>query len=408
MDDIYYHPIAKRKWYEYVCRFLFFEAPIPRGKTLIVDCGAWKGMPLRRPVMVHVQLEDGKRIVQELEEHDPLWDYNESGEIVHRNYEEADDRIVYWVMHYAPLGHSIMVITEDGDLVPTLMTTYRQRVEVLADKGLMGRLLLRRQKHVGKTPGGQPVKEPEMIDVDMIAAHFEMTFGGLISDGIAYDGDWQDRLTFTDPVILFLLMALLRKNDYSHELPRATFVNIIRAMFEHPELVRRLVDCSPPAHYAPLQLNTREEISAYLHMPREILVHWPTFLDFVKACYREVWRLRQRGVNKDGKASMRADQSPKQAPMPDESELRAKCARVAWTLDKMVNGGKRNYVIANELERHQETNLPIYGYHEKEIVIEDPTHPDPSRRKRKKRIVDDAPRVHETDFYGVRQEYTDQ
>lgn len=404
MDDVYYHPIAKRKWYEFVCHFLLYEASIPRGKSLLICCGALAGTMLRRPVMAHVDA-DGVRTVQELEEHDPYWDLDERGNMVHRTYTEADDRILYWVMHYAPRGHGIMVITEDGDLTPSLMTTYRPRVEALARSGKMGRLLLRRTKHLGKLRDGQNVNEPQMVDIDMLAAHVEMLFTGILTDGATYDGHWEYGIDNSDPVLLFALFALLRKNDYSHELPRLSFTNIIRSAIQNPDLVRRLLHCTPPARYADLheELSTPEAIQAYLHMPRQVLIQWDAFYKFVHACYREVWRLRPRGIKKDGKPSMRADQSQKQAPVPSDEELRGKCARVSWTLDKMLNGGKRGYVIPPELALSIDTKLPIFGYHEIEIEIEDLTAQHEERRVRKRKIVDDAPRVHPMKHYGVRQ-----
>lgn len=398
MDAVYYHPIAKVKWYSFVTYFLLYDTAIPRGKTLIVDCGALHGRKLRSPVCAHVD-KDGVRHVREMNEHPPYWDLApDNRSVLHRSYEEADDRISYWVYHYAPTGRGMMVITEDGDLLISLMATYRQRAECLAERGLMGRLLMRR---TAKVNGKNQI---EYVNVDMAAAYLEMFLGGMATSALRHDPAWWERAAPIDGVLTYMLIALMRKNDYSDALDRLVLRNIMRAIQNEPGLLVGLVRVTPPpVMLTPTELLTCNEdaLRAYLHTPREVLICFERFRRLVEAGYKQVWQPRKQ-IRKDGKEVMRADQSPLQAPMPSESLMRGKCARMAWTMDKMVNGGKRGYSIAPELLVDERTGRSLFGYAEVEVTIHDPLARDERDRERRVRIVNDTNTVHTQELYGVR------
>jgi hypothetical protein len=261
----------------------------------------------------------------------------------------------------------------------------------------MGRLLLRRRKRVATLVGGKQVTEPQLIDVDMLACHCEMLFGGLMAQGVDENEYGMAILRQTDGVLLFALLALLRTNDYSDALPGCTLINIMRAVREHPDLARSVMRVLPHARFTAL---TQDPV-VYLNQPRQVQLYGDSFLKLVHACYDQVWLKRPGKINKDGQPSMRADQSPNQAPLPDKSELMGKCARVAWTLDKMLNGGRRGYICANELETGDgdlQGGTPpcVHGYREVGIEREDGSWG---------RIVAEdnhVQRAHDS-YYGVRQ-----
>lgn len=357
-NDIYYHETSKIQWINYLTEFIATRMLIPIDCHVIVDNGVFKNVKLDKPILIcnefvgkidmsnledSVMLEgdphpkiqnadDWIRKVTDLNNEPPYWTYG-----------EADDRLIYWVYYFAESG--VIVCSEDGDTLISLMATYRSR----AQAHLLNRLYMRRLDHKAKLIDGTPVKQTQIIDINRLADFINTLFSGLIVCGLQRILHRLPDNFEVDGTLLFANFVLLRDNDYSSGLTGIGPINIFRAAMNRPDLCAKMLICQ--SH------DNNSEGSAKFGIPLSILIQFDPFERFIKEVYDQGYTLRTR---KDGKK--RPDIYAKSYPVPPNEEIRASAARLSWTLNKLCNGGRPKYQIPFELMKERGSELSIFGY----------------------------------------------
>lgn len=294
---------------------------------------------------------------------------------------------------------SVLVCSEDGDTTLAMMATYRTRMACnVLQLGVAAppRAYHRRTEQPGwlLAPNGKrtKIKQPEIIDTDLLAELVDNVLRGHVAAECRTNDDLEYMEKHFDGAILYAFLTLLRKNDYSEDFKGVTAITILQKALEHPALLMRLVECNTPEFRViqaarewfgnDFRFNSAalEAFDSYMPVPSAaaspansgeqfLLKYKPAFrasglpefcaivnkslYDFIRHCYQTPW------------LKSRMDQFP---PPRTQDVVRGKAARVAWTLDKMINGGRPGYKIPWPFQTAVDTEsrqlCSVYGYQE--------------------------------------------
>jgi len=376
---------------------------LPTDCKIIVDSGVFKNIVMTHPIQISIEWagqpvpvtkdSKGKEVfdIDQLADYGPTPEtqYNPDcwerriedveGEPPYWTYCEADDRLIFWIHRHAHSG--IIVCSEDGDTMLSLMATHRSRAEA----GHLRRLYLRRMDRVGTLADRTPVKQSQIIDINRLADAMHTLFGGLMIKGAERILHQLSDNHELDGVLLFCLLVLMRPNDYSNGFTGAGPLNLFRAAVARPDLCAKMLVVQTHDHEA-------DGLDKF-KIPVTVLIQLEPFRAFVDTVYRQGYMLRERA---DG--YMRPDIYESRYPRPDDDMVRATAARISWTLNKLCNGGRPLYKIPLELRMERGTDLPVFGYHQAEELVHDPV----TSQVVKKRVIKHSERVAKRVYYGER------
>jgi hypothetical protein len=418
LDEVYYEEAPKIKFTQYVCEYLLHRFELPVGRRLVLDCG-WTYEEGRLPRAVHVRW--AARGAEDDTNGEPLLHDDAARHTLERMREAGG---ASRVVEFLPGAQDYGAVVEADDRLAHWVYALQDRVEVVVcsiDQDTLGALMLTSQVRceLSLTPRAEDAPRlwwksrctSETVDIDDLAWTLEHHLGYLLDPKAPAE-------FHVNPVLLFELVSLLKESDYAYAgyhrvaaegedsrsnpaiLPGPGPRNTLRPLLaaDARALFSRLVAGTPRA-----VRGIRASARDHLERPCEALVSREAFRAYLRACFAEAYRERpvfepdgrtpkvaRSGPNK-GFEMTRRDSDPKKSPALSPAEADAVCARVAWALDKSLNGGRPGYRLADECAVDAASGRPCYGFESYE--------PDSGAFR-----VRPALRVAPLDFYGVRQE----
>ncbi len=373
-------PRPKLRFYEALTRYLLFEMPLPPSCTLLLDCGVLDGRWVRQPMRVRIAHPFDPLLVTDADVRAAL----QAGTpgVARRvefateheaptGFGEADDRMVYHVYDLTVrCRRSVVVFSGDGDTDVALVNTLRVRralqrsarpelraLRVPDDAPLPAVVHAMPRARQTTDPNGarRDFADTIVIDTDRLAEWLEVHYGGgalAAQAGRMHPGR-------VDGGAMFSLLVALRTTDYTEAYPFLSLPNILEAHERTPRLLADALEThvvADPELCGPFTL-----IDCRLHVPS-----FRRFLAAAIAVACENGATRCRAPTEAPRPSAAA--ARRGAP-PDEADrlmtlgaVDAMAMRLAWLVDKYLNGGLPGYELPDPFACHPQSGKSLYGY----------------------------------------------